>query len=170
MTYKTDDELQGLLMQEQNTGHPPKRPPWSIRIYKKSGSDGAITAKESAVFLRFHHSIADGTNMYATLLPLLFDLKPVLNCNNEFLSTWKRSEGGLTQVARVMDLHASKRICVRKETESLLDVERCTHNRKTDQAADPVTCKGRWMRMQSSMRLAAGYISWIFFVAYEVLR
>jgi hypothetical protein len=168
MTYKADDELQALLTEEQSIALPPQKPPWVIRIYKKSGSDGLITGEESAIFFRGHHAIADGASYYTAVLPLLFDMKPLPNCNKEFLSMWKRSEAGLTQAARALELCTAGHSSM-KETESELGVELPLRGAHVDTLDRKVTLRCLLEATKTIMRATAGYVSWIFLAPYAIL-
>ena len=166
MSYKTEEELQGYIKEEHSTVLHPLRPPWTITVYKKASMDGRMENKESAVFLRGHHAMVDGTTLYATVLPLFFDMKLLPKCDPLFRKMWTRSESGLSKIAREMDANNSQRTPPPFGLEPIHGGAEKTRKRKKNYFSFTESYQS-WIIL---LKKALGYLQGIFVIPYAILR
>ena len=165
MSYKTEEELQGYLKEEHSTVFDPLRPPWTITVYKKASMDGRMENKESAVFLRGHHAMVDGTTLYATVLPLFFDMKLLPRSDPQFRKIWTRSESGLSKVAREMDANNFQGAPLAFGFEPFHGGDERTRKRKKTYLSFTESCQ----LLIIMLKKAAGYLQGFFVVPYALL-
>ena len=164
LSYKSEEELQGHLIKEQNKLLHPEHPPWMITVYRKVSMDG-IKDNESAVFVRGHHAMCDATSLYSTIMPLLFDMELLPKCDPQFRRMWTRSEAGLTKVAREID-----GIGCQSEPSALdLQAFRGGDDRSRESRKDNLRFTDIRQSLDIMLKMAVGYITWIFVAPYAFL-